>query len=54
VGSAQPRDLPDGGVLLVTLTKMQDAIERFVTYYGALRAKVMPRLLGTADGKEAA
>jgi len=34
--------------------KMQDAIERFVTYYGALRAKVMPRLLGTADGKEAA
>jgi carboxyl-terminal processing protease len=25
VGSAQPRDLPDGGVLLVTLTKMQDA-----------------------------
>jgi carboxyl-terminal processing protease len=25
VGSGQPRDLPDGGVLLVTLTKMQDA-----------------------------
>jgi carboxyl-terminal processing protease len=25
VGSAQPRDLPDGGKLLVTLTKMQDA-----------------------------
>ena len=25
VGSGQPRDLPDGGLLLVTLTKMQDA-----------------------------
>ncbi|MDO8506864.1 MAG: S41 family peptidase [Candidatus Limnocylindria bacterium] len=25
VGSGQPRDLPDGGVLLVTLTKMQDS-----------------------------
>ena len=25
VGSGQPRDLPDGGILLVTLTKMQDA-----------------------------
>jgi carboxyl-terminal processing protease len=25
VGSAQPRDLPDGGLLLVTLTKMQDS-----------------------------
>jgi carboxyl-terminal processing protease len=25
VGSGQPRDLPDGGKLLVTLTKMQDA-----------------------------
>ena len=25
VGSAQPRDLPDGGLLLVTITKMQDA-----------------------------
>jgi carboxyl-terminal processing protease len=25
VGSGQPRDLPDGGLLLVTLTKMQDS-----------------------------
>ncbi len=25
VGSGQPRDLPDGGILLVTLTKMQDS-----------------------------
>ena len=25
VGSGQPHDLPDGGLLLVTLTKMQDA-----------------------------
>jgi carboxyl-terminal processing protease len=25
VGSGQPRDLPDGGILLVTITKMQDA-----------------------------
>jgi carboxyl-terminal processing protease len=25
VGSGQPRELPDGGLLLVTLTKMQDS-----------------------------
>ena len=25
VGTGQPRELPDGGLLLVTLTKMQDA-----------------------------
>src|SRR5205814_8182556 len=25
VGTGQPRDLPDGGILLVTITKIQDA-----------------------------
>src|SRR5947199_10644132 len=28
VGTGQPRDLPDGGLLLVTITKLQDAKTR--------------------------